>query len=79
MKKEYPLTFSCCGITYPNPEYRIKRYPCQVFVLEYIISCKGWKYIGVWERSLEKKRLHFRELFNIHNGSMVGEVIEVNN
>ena len=41
-------------------------------------SKKGWKYIGVWERSPEKNRLHFHGLFNIPNGSMVGELIEVN-
>ena len=26
---------------------------------------KGWKYIGVWERSPEKKRLHFHGIFFI--------------
>lgn len=46
MEKEYPLTSSCCGITYPNPKYRIKRSPCQVFVLEHIISGKGYVIIN---------------------------------
>jgi hypothetical protein len=36
---------------------------------------KGWKYMGVWERSPEKQRLHFHGLFNIPDGSMVGELV----
>ena len=38
---------------------------------------KGWIYIGVWERSPEKNRLHFHGVFNIPEGAMVGELIEV--
>ena len=38
---------------------------------------KGWVYIGVWERSPEKNRLHFHGLFNIPEGAMVGGLIEV--
>lgn len=37
---------------------------------------KGWKYIGVWELSPEKQRLHFHGLFNIPEGSMVGILTE---
>ena len=39
---------------------------------------RGWKYVGVWERSPEKKRLHFHGLFWIPEGSMPGMFIEVN-
>lgn len=39
---------------------------------------KGWKYIGVWERSPEKKRLHFHGMFHIPNGTLPGEMKEVN-
>ncbi len=39
---------------------------------------KGWKYIGVWERSPEKKRLHFHGIFYIPKGTMPGEIQEVN-
>lgn len=39
---------------------------------------KGWKYVGVWERSPKKQRLHFHGLFNIPNGSMPPLMIEVN-
>ena len=33
-----------------------------------------WKYMGVWERSPEKQRLHFHGLFNIPDGKMVGKI-----
>ena len=38
---------------------------------------KGWKYIGVWERSPEKKRLHFHGIFYIPEGTMPGQIIQV--
>lgn len=38
---------------------------------------RGWKYVGVWENSPEKKRLHFHGLFYIPDGTMVGELQEV--
>ena len=38
---------------------------------------KGWRYVGVWERSPEKKRLHFHGLFYIPAGTMPGELTEV--
>ncbi len=37
-------------------------------------SRKQWKYMGVWERSPEKQRLHFHGLFNIPNGTMPGKL-----
>lgn len=37
---------------------------------------KQWKYMGVWERSPEKQRLHFHGLFQIPEGQMVGELFE---
>lgn len=35
-----------------------------------------WKYMGVWERSPEKKRLHFHGLFNVPDGKMIGKLYE---
>ena len=35
---------------------------------------RGWRYMGVFERSPEKKRLHFHGIFYIPDGQMVGEV-----
>lgn len=39
-------------------------------------SKKGWTYMGVWERS-PKGRVHFHGLFNIPQGTMPGEIVEV--
>ena len=41
-------------------------------------SRKRWKYVGVWERSPKKQRLHFHGLFNIPDGTMPPLMIEVN-
>lgn len=38
---------------------------------------RKWKYVGVWERSPDKKRLHFHGLFYIPPDAMVGEIVEV--
>lgn len=38
---------------------------------------KGWKYIGVWERSPQKQRLHFHGLFYIPDGTMPNMQIDV--
>lgn len=35
---------------------------------------QGWKYMGVWERSPEKQRLHFHGLFYIPEGKMIGKI-----
>lgn len=41
-------------------------------------SRKGWKYIGVWERSPEKRRLHFHGIFYIPKNTMPGLLFERN-
>lgn len=45
--------------------------------LKHMVSRKGWKYIGVWERSPEKQRLHFHGIFYIPPNAMIGELVEV--
>lgn len=45
--------------------------------LKHLASRRGWKYIGVWERSPENKRLHFHALVYIPQGQMIGEIVEV--
>ena len=42
IEKFYPISSTCYGITYPNPNYYIKRSPNTAFVLEYVISGKGY-------------------------------------
>lgn len=43
--------------------------------LAHFSSRKSWRYIGVWERSPEKNRLHFHGIFYIPE--MIGELVEV--
>lgn len=38
---------------------------------------KKWKYIGVWERSPEKQRLHFHGIFYIPENTMPGKMEEI--
>lgn len=45
--------------------------------LSHLCSRKGWRYVGVWERSPEKKRLHFHGLFHIPEGTMPGKMSSV--
>lgn len=45
--------------------------------LKHMVARKGWKYIGVWERSPEKNRLHFHGIFYIPPNGMIGELVEV--
>lgn len=44
--------------------------------LKHLISRKDWKYIGVWERSPDKQRLHFHGIFHIPQ--MIGTLEQVN-
>lgn len=44
--------------------------------LRHLCERKGWKYMGVWERSPENKRLHFHGLFAIPDNAMVGILFE---
>ena len=44
--------------------------------MKHLVSRKGWKYIGVWERSASE-RLHFHGIFYIPENAMVGELKQV--
>jgi len=44
--------------------------------LSRLATRKGWKYIGVWERSPQKKRLHFHGIFYIPQDTMPGIMIQ---
>ena len=44
--------------------------------LQNLSTRKNWKYMGVWERAPETKRLHFHGLFSIPQDSMIGELFE---
>lgn len=38
---------------------------------------KGWKFIGVWERSPEKNRLHFHGMLHVPENTLLGEFTTV--
>ena len=46
--------------------------------LRHYADRKGWKCMGVWERSPEKQRLHFHGIFYIPEGTLPGQMMEVN-
>lgn len=45
--------------------------------LKHLVARKGWKYVGVWERGSDTDRLHFHGIFQIPEGSMIGNLTEV--
>ena len=63
-------TFTYDGNKLTEEEFRQKLLTC----LRHLSHRKGWKYIGVFERSPNLKRLHFHGIFVI--AEMVGEIIE---
>jgi hypothetical protein len=69
----YFCTFTYDGKLHTEDSFRYKL----KHTLSNFSKRKGWKYIGVWERSPEKKRLHFHGIFYIPEGTMPGKFIEV--
>lgn len=70
----YFCTFTYDGKKLTEEEFRKKLKSC----LGLFSSRKEWRYIGVWERSPEKKRLHFHGIFYIPEGTMTGTLEECN-
>ena len=70
----YFVTFTFNGKLHTEESFRkgLKK------TLANFASRKGWKYVGVWERSPEKQRLHFHGLFYIPEGTMPGLLLEKN-
>ena len=68
----YFVTFTFSGKLHIEKSFRkgLKK------TLANFASRKGWKYVGVWERSPEKQRLHFHGLFYIPEGTMPGLLFE---
>lgn len=67
------VTFTYDGEKHTEESFKKKLQGC----FKMMCHRKGWKYVGVWERSPEKRRLHFHGLFYIPEGSMPGKLIEV--
>lgn len=62
-----------CTFTYSNEKHTEDSFRKSLSnVLKKMVYRKGWRYIGVWERSPEKKRLHFHGIFYIPENSMPG-------
>lgn len=70
----YFVTFTYDSSKLDETSFRKKLMNC----LSLFSSRKGWRYIGVWERSPEKHRLHFHGIFIIPKGTMPGELVDVN-
>lgn len=68
-----------CTFTYDSKLHTEESFrKCLKKTLSNFCSRKGWKYIGVWERSPEKERLHFHGLLYIPDGTMPGFMFEDN-
>ena len=68
-KWDYFVTF-----TYDNDKHTEESFRQSLRnTLKHLVSRKGWKYIGVWERS-QRERLHFHGLFHISANAMIGEL-----
>ena len=69
----YFVTFTFSGELHTEETFKEKLRN----TLKHMVSRKGWKYIGVWERSPEKQRLHFHGIFYIPPNAMIGELVEI--
>lgn len=70
----YFVTFTYDGSLHTEESFKKGLKNC----LGHFHSRKGWKYVGVWERSPKKKRLHFHGIFHIPDSTMPGMMMEVN-
>lgn len=68
----YFCTFTYDGEKHTEESFKKKLKIC----FRNLCNRKKWKYMGVWERSPKKKRLHFHGLFYIPDGTMPGEIIQ---
>ena len=73
MKSFFEMTFTYDGSKHDEESFKRKLRGC----FKMMCHRKHWKYVGVWERSPEKQRLHFHGLFYIPDGAMPGELVEV--
>jgi len=64
----YFVTFTYDGKLHSEGSFKKKLKTC----LAHLSERRAWKYIGVWERSPEKARLHFHGIFCIPERTMPG-------
>lgn len=70
----YFVTLTYDGKLHSEQSFKKKLKTC----LRHFVERRGWKYIGVWERSPEKLRLHFHGVFYIPDGTMPGMLLDIN-
>lgn len=67
-----------CTFTYDNAKHSEESFKKKLSdTFKKMCYRRKWKYVGVWERSPDKKRLHFHGLFYIPPDAMAGELVEV--
>ena len=67
-----------CTFTYDSKKHTEESFQKKLkTTLSNFSKRKGWKYIGVWERSPEKQRLHFHGIFYIPDGTMPGMILDI--
>ena len=67
-----------CTFTYSDDKHTEESFRKSLRnTLKHLVSRKGWKHIGVWERGGDTNRLHFHGIFYIPPNGMVGELIEI--
>ena len=78
-RKTYLANFNYfCTFTYDGSKHTEETFRKKLMdTFTKMVYRQNWKYEGVWERSPEKKRLHFHGLFEIPEGMMPGELITV--
>lgn len=64
----YFVTFTYDNAKHTEETFKKKLKGC----LSHNATRKGWKYMGVWERSPKKQRLHFHGIFYIPDGALPG-------
>ena len=66
-----------CTFTYDDNKHTEESFKKKLRTcFRHLCERKGWRYMGVWERAPETKRLHFHGLFYIPTDKMLGELIE---
>ena len=64
--QKVPLSIECFGITYPNPNFHIRRTDATYFILEYIISGKGYLVIDGKKHTLQANDVYLLEPGSSH-------------
>lgn len=66
-----------CTFTYDDKKHTEESFKKKLRTcFRHLCERKKWRYLGVWERAPETKRLHFHGMFEIPDNSMPGELFE---